>query len=585
MRNTTIIIVVLLLLSNFIFAEGTKQIIPIASDSARGIIVISKGIQGGNEYGYFAVPEANADNRLWFTISNVGEKVYYGFKKVNASKTISYVIKNAAGVVQTGTSGNIPTSGNGYISSYNRAILGPAAIVTGGYNALTFTPSATGNYYIEFDYSTGFPAADEKLRYLDITITSASNVVINGRVWSKNWYLSTEGGTGYLYRGKMFAYSDDQIVTQIDFNGMGPYFFRVACNPTGCANTGNFNLDRRSRSGNHTYEKYKIFLNNPDINTFPTGILGQVLSVTSSNDCDGTLDINMWVNKSGNVDILLNINPLPGYQAEDVVLSDSVYEEMQNTITWNGLNGLGVQVANGTTFNIVVTYINGLTNLPMYDVEYNPIGWTGFKIDLIRPAGVKPKVYWDDSQIPGGTINFDGCDNVAGCHPWPPGTGASSYGDVKTINTWWYSLSTTMAPITLTYRISHYFESNHTMCFGDSVLAFGQWQFTTGTYYDSLLNLMGCDSVYALHLTVNPIPPVNLGPDSTICTGEFLTLDAGYNPNWEYQWNTGANSHSINVTSSGIYSVTVDNEFGCNNTDAVEVFVAPLPPPALIRHN
>jgi len=260
---------------------------------------------------------------------------------------------------------------------------------------------------------------------------------------------------------------------------------------------------------------------------------------------------------------------------------------MQNIITWNGLNGLGQPVANGSTIFITVTYINGLTNLPMYDVEYNPNGWPGFKIDLIRPTGTKPKVYWDDSQLPGGTVNLDGCDDVNGCHGWScPGTSACNYGDVKTVNTWWYSLSTTMAPITLTYRRSHLFESNQSICEGESVQFFGNTLTASGIYIQNYTNIMGCDSTYKLYLTVNPAPVVNIPADTTVCGNSAVVLQAGPCLGCTYLWSTGATTPSINVLPpGGTFSVTVTNFYPCSTTKSSHVSFAPVPGPSLIRHN
>ena len=580
-----IICVLNLVFISTVLGEGTKELIPNPSDSLKLVMVLSKGLQNNNEYGYFATPQASPNKRLWITILTSGEKVFFGFKKVNASKTITWALKNSSGGVMT--SGNIPNSGNGYIPSYNKAVTGPNTISPGGYNPLSYTFTQPGDYYMEFDYSVGFFQQDEKLQYFDITVASSANERINGRVWSKNWFLSTEGGSGNYFYGSLYSYSDDQIVTKIDFNGMGPYFFRVSCNPTGCTNTGNFIQDRKSRAGNFTYEQYKIFLNNPDVNAFPTGILGEVTQVSTTNDCDGTLDINIWVNKSGTVDILLDIDPTPGYQPIDVKLADSVWAGQMNIITWDGLNGLGQPVANGTTISIIVTYVNGLTNLPMYDVEYNPSGWPGFKIDLIRPVGDKPKVYWDDSQLVGGTVNLDGCDNPAGCHGWScPGTSACSYGDMKTVNTWWYSLSSTMAPITLTYRRSHLFESAQTICEGESVQFFNNTLTLSGTYTQNYTNIMGCDSTYMLYLTVNPAPIISLPEDTTACGNTTVVLDAGSCLECTYLWNTGATTSTINVLPpGGTYSVSVTNSYPCSRTQSTQVNFAPVPGPILIKHN
>ena len=218
----------------------------------------------------------------------------------------------------------------------------------------------------------------------------------------------------------------------------------------------------------------------------------------------------------------------------------------------------------------------------MYDVEYNPAGWSGFKIDLIRPTGTKPLVYWDDLYLPAGTINLNGCGDAAGCHGWPSG----SYGDMKTVNTWWYSLSTTLAPITLTYKHSHAFQENQTICEGQIVQFFGNTYTTSGIYTQNYLNMMGCDSTYTLYLTVNPRPVVNIPDQQTVCGNNSVVLNAGPCPGCTYQWSTGAVTPSITVTApGGNYTVTVTNFYPCSTIKQAQVSFAPVPAGFPIRHD
>lgn len=66
-------------------------------------------------------------------------------------------------------------------------------------------------------------------------------------------------------------------------------------------------------------------------------------------------------------------------------------------------------------------------------------------------------------------------------------------------------------------------------------------------------------------------PPVNLGADVTelysLCP---VVLNAGDNFS-QYMWSTGESSPQIQVTKSGIYTVTVTSVFGITSTDAVQV--------------
>ncbi len=70
-------------------------------------------------------------------------------------------------------------------------------------------------------------------------------------------------------------------------------------------------------------------------------------------------------------------------------------------------------------------------------------------------------------------------------------------------------------------------------------------------------------------VTVNPLPVVFLGNDTTLQEGETLWLDAG-NPGSHYQWSTGDTTQTILVTQTGLYSVIVTNNCG---EDSDEIFV------------
>ncbi|MDZ7845320.1 MAG: gliding motility-associated C-terminal domain-containing protein [Owenweeksia sp.] len=72
---------------------------------------------------------------------------------------------------------------------------------------------------------------------------------------------------------------------------------------------------------------------------------------------------------------------------------------------------------------------------------------------------------------------------------------------------------------------------------------------------------------------------VNLGPDVTICASQGINLNAG-NPGSDFLWSTGSKKQSIQVSSSGIYWVGVDN--GCGYVyDTVQVTADPVPVPPI----
>ncbi|MDP1622599.1 MAG: PKD-like domain-containing protein [Bacteroidales bacterium] len=473
----------------FLWSEGTKELEPLPGGETNPTkLHLSSYTQPTNvNYNNFALYIAGANERLQITIGNTtpgsGEVIYFGFKPqptgtipAPTDPQISCRIKNAAGTVVWGPQLLAWQTGNpGFIDTYNQAVIGPNVLPGGatGYTALSFTPATTGDYYIEFS----FPGTNvsRTFDYFDITVADASGGKIPGRVWSKAWQFTTDGATN-VSKAILYPYTDDGITTSIDFNGISPYRFAVSCNATGCNNTGNIATDRKSVTGKYTYPQFRIFLNEPDhtISYFPVGELGVLQSATVLDiSCDGSTLIQIMVNKAGIVKITI-VLPLPYINRilDNIPVSAS---PTPNLITWNGLDGAGIPVANGTPFSISVEYINGLTNLPLYDAEYmnytsappGPITyptWTGYIIKLVSPQTTPPDPpveilkYWDDTQISicdvncvstvtcspptggkkeiGGKNDVAGCNAPTGCHPW-----TYCIGNENTVNTWWYALS------------------------------------------------------------------------------------------------------------------------------------------------
>ena len=393
--------------------------------------------------------------RLHVRIANAGEIIYFGFgdrlNDANATISQTYCRITAPSGVLALVETLLPTTGHGYINTYSEAINGPIQVSgTGGYNAKSYTATELGDYYFEFRYVGNSDRC--KFKYFDITVASAANVAIPGRVWSKAWQFTSDAlstnGTDYQFKGKLFVYADDGIITSIDFNGMAPYVFSVFCNQYGVDPA--FNADwltnRKSKSNKYYNPQYKIFLNNPDNEAFPTGELGVIVPpILIASNCDGTAVFTVNATKPGIVLLLLDIDPTPGIQPIDVEI---LWDAPSNAIPWNGLNGLGQPVPTGTSFPVSVTYLNGLTNMPIYDVEYQ---LNGYIVQLIRPkppGTPDPPLFWDDSYLNNGTSPPNGCNYGAppnGCHTW-----VNALGNNNTINTWWYSASTATAVLTVT---------------------------------------------------------------------------------------------------------------------------------------
>ncbi|MCU0429872.1 MAG: gliding motility-associated C-terminal domain-containing protein [Cytophagaceae bacterium] len=346
--------------------------------------------------------------------------------------------------------GQVLDANAGRIDTWAQAIAGPASVVgASGYFDTTFVPGVAGDYYIEFNRAdrNNFANNQITLRYFDIQVVSAANAMINGRLHSKSWYLANDDDP---FKGSFYVYSNDGIVTKINNSQIQPYWFSISCNATGVSNTGNPSVDRMSVNGPQLYPSYEIFLNDPDIACYPTGTFGRLNVNPSVSGCGANRCLNINVDKSGNIIILLDLGGLPNVFDDpmDRQIAYFVTPAQVNTdicVPWDGLNGQGNPIVGGSNINIRVDFLNGITHLPLFDCEDNR---NGFIITLERPAGPAPRVFWDDSNVLSGTAtdgltnSVNGCaapSATIGCHRWRNRGDNACPPCSETINSWWYA--------------------------------------------------------------------------------------------------------------------------------------------------
>jgi|GEM_PF-5587030 len=101
----------------------------------------------------------------------------------------------------------------------------------------------------------------------------------------------------------------------------------------------------------------------------------------------------------------------------------------------------------------------------------------------------------------------------------------------------------------------------------------------------------GCSATDQVTVTVNPLPVVNLGPDTSICIGEELLLFAsatGGDGNYTFTWDNGLNpgqTQVVSPTTLTTYAVVLEDGNGCQDTDSITVLVDPLPTIEIISVN
>jgi len=590
------------------YSEGTRQIMPTAN--AGGQLCINKY---RNDFAFY---DGSPDFRLNISVADLSEVIRFGFGNVLSSdpSVLYYRLKEPGGAVVAG-SVPVPSAGKGHISSYTEAVTGP---FPGGYDYLEYQPATTGNYYLEFYYSN--VNSDNNRHYLeffDITVVNAATNPVEGRLWSKAWQFWSPGnGTtdNDRFYGKMMVLSDDSIVTQVDCNGFRGGSFSFSSNMTGCSTTGNLFNDRMSTTGFNTYPQYKVFLNNPDSNLYPTQTVtsGIILPVTVTTNCTtGGAEFGIIVEKDETIKLLIQVNPSPGADPQDVQIIANVKANPGGTgynyITWDGLDNFGKPVANATSLDFSVTNLSGLTHLPIYDIENNDYG---FIVSQVRPPGGKLKIYWDDSRIPGGTPNSSaGCVSTNGCHTWN-----NDFGNNNTINSWWFVSGTEISStpfitkklsgtVSLTGNVAHCEGTTDSLVFSIAAEPNSSsyaWTYSgTGVKIDASEltaklvfspastpgaisvrghnDICGNGPLSSLPVPFEPLPNVTIIAYPDICytaTGFGLT---GGKPEGGTYFVDGAKSDSIYPYKmpEGVYAISYfySSPVGCSNSDSTSVLL------------
>ena len=568
-----------------------------------------------------------ANDRLYISL-NAGDQFYFGMSLgVTSSGTLQKLtdnvfvrIKDELGNIVFGPI-EIKNLGDGHLESLAETLIGPKQLNgTTGYDALLFTATAKGNYYLEVNYQNPttymggvpFNATFFCIDLFDFTVVDNGGKIQPGRVWSRAWQIRALHGTLNINTSTkldctQYIYTDDGIVSKLKYNGLQPFHYIIVSNDHGVTNTGNFLSDRRSRAGDEKLlsPQYRLFFDVPDTTVFPlsdlTGIFGQLNSPITITGCPYDYCINIDVDKDAFAIVLLDINGIEGYQGgtQDVLLNVEL-KAGDNCVKWDGIDGLGNLVTEGI-IRTEIKFAAGITHLPMYDVEFNE---EGINVEFVYPTSIAgpTTIYWDDVNIPNGEDNsLTGC--TFNCHTWTN----LSYGDQGIINSWWYiTQKPTVSLINMTL-VSVEIGPDKRICEGEKLTleAPEGWEAyewtptglfdtpteqlvsanfsTTTTVTLTVKDTAGCDHVDALTVQVDKRPIALIKPIDPICIGSGVVLEASGGIG--YDWigiTTGLSATSIaNPVATPLegitYTVALIDINGCKDTTTIDVVVNKRP--------
>ena len=426
------------LATTHVIADGTKQAMP---DPSNGVAMY---ITDDGSYGPYL--NAPASQRLQFRITDfTTEKLYFGVNPRERSgnpailsNRLFYQIKDPSGTVVFGPFRFTTAVGDaGYIDTYSKAVAGPniGGATPSGYNPIVFDPSTittpvNGDYYIEI-YKSGDSGATRTtdgpnviLPYFDFTVGTTAGTTFEGRVFSRKWGFITYNptnfvaGIGFDFKGKFFAYTDDQFVVQVDFQeNFRPFGYQLSMNKFGVVNDdndpGNVWVDTRGSisygnpSGNARPDLengYPVFITKPDPDVFPLGETTKPVLFGNIYGCPGQYFIPIKLEEAADVSITIDLNGTPGFQTdtEDVILEAFDQPAGNIVIEWDGDDGLGNPVSGNTNTSVKITSFRGRTNVPMDDAELNLNGLSIQALNTDTNGNdvlINKKIYWDDRNV------------------------------------------------------------------------------------------------------------------------------------------------------------------------------------------
>ncbi len=605
-----------------LLAEGTRELAPQESIVVSGMNttdVTALFVGKTSRYGTFAdYTNTSSSYRLNVRIVDPEQECLHlgfssAFDNVMNPAEFRFYVKDPNGNVIYQS--DAIRSDNAPIQSWQQAVAGPKALNgIEGYDQVTLTStdlisggwSGEGDYYVEFEH------VDLEVSFLipfwDITVASCigvSQIEKKGRVWSDHWILFTPQVHEDFehfdrpFNGAFYIVAPDELdpgaafITKMDFkdSGFHPAAFSIALNNFGCMNSSSVQENRKSVSlENRTVAKYPIFLNDPK-DLYRTADQG-TLSVLSSTGCIGTdFCFNVSSSMPGEVEVLLDFYGNNGQYDEntaDIFLTVHVAPDEINApicIPWDGIDGSGRKY-DGTDLELLeifLKYRQGIFHFPVYDVEINRVG---FRLSKIRPSGANPKLHYDDSDIPfdalTGSPNIDlvGCEPP--CHSWTGKYDEHSYGNLNTINSWWYSRELDDHKNVL-LRFTKEIVFDTAICAGQAIHYLDSVIVMEGEHVFYHATWLGCDSLVIFNVDiVRPNIEILTNGQALDCNNpskDLRTAVVEHEENLEYYWKIAPNTQfdlvdrtNITITTPGLHGVVaVHKTLGCLDTAYITV--------------
>ena len=426
---------------------------------------------------------------------------------------------------------------------------------------LTVTPGSGSTYNIQWNGPSSFSSTSEDIMSLEagiytVTVTDASNASCDATLT----IIVNDG-----------APTDDASFTLTDYCENAPNSATI----TGTAG-GSFAFNPAPSNGETI---------NSSTGEITGGIGGNTYTIeyTTTGTCPA----------SSTETVTVNANPLPtitGSLTFCTGLTTTLDAGSYNSWVWNpnGETTQTITVGTAGTYVVTVTDANGCT------------GTT--QVDVVEASSLSPTISGVLSICSGASTTLDAGAGYAG-YTWDPNGEVTQTITVNTAGT--YSVTVVDAGgCTGSAQVSVVANTNPTpsitgslsFCAGgsttlDAGAGYADYAWTpsattqtitattAGNYSVTVTDANGCTGTDDVDVTIASGLSPSITGVLTICSGNSTTLDAGAGYA-DYIWAPNSETtQTINVTSSGTYSVTVSDASGCTGSDQVVVNVDNNPVP------
>lgn len=576
----------------------TVNPLPAATISASGATTFCQGgsvtLTASSGSSYLWTPGNQTSQTLAVTASGNYTVRVTNSNGCSATSSPTSVTVNAAPASTITPSGPTTFCQGGNVTLTGNSLAGATYLwLPGNQTTQSVTATASGNYTVKVTDSKGCTSTSA-VTAVTVNSLPASTISANGPLTfapGGSVTLTASSGSSYLWL------PGNQTSQSINVTSSGSYTVRVT-NSNGCSATSAATIvtvttgtatPTITASGPLSFcsGQSVTLTSSPGISyLWSNGATTQSITVNAGGNYSVTVVTASGTGTSAPTTVTVVQNPLPNITASGpTTFCSGGSVTLTSTAGAQYLWTPGNQTVQSITVSSAGSYSVRLTNAS---------GCSG--TSAVTTVNVNPNPSATISANGPLTFNAGGSvvltANTSSSYYWLPGgqttksitvTASGSY-TVRTTNS--YGCSTTSAPTIVTVNSGNATISAGgptTFCSGSDVTLTAspgtsyQWSTgettqsilvtTSGSYIVTVFNgLFSSSTSSPMNVTVNPQPTANItaGGATTVCSPATVILTA--TANTSYLWSNGATTQAITVATTGNYSVTVTNSFGCTKT-------------------